>query len=149
MEVAEAIRISMSIPLFFEAIKRTENNKLVIYVDGGITRNYPINIFDRLSYINERTYVPNYETLGFKFKTNNEYYEINNILNYIIGLFQTFSRIQEDLYNNNYKDAKRTIEIDTKNISSINFNIKQGDEIYNFLYEQGYNATKDYFEKKL
>ncbi|MDD4036448.1 MAG: patatin-like phospholipase family protein [Bacilli bacterium] len=147
MEVAEAIRISMSIPLFFEAIKRTENNKLVIYVDGGITRNYPINIFDRLSYINERTYVPNYETLGFKFKTNNEYYEINNILNYIIGLFQTFSRIQEDLYNNNYKDAKRTIEIDTKNISSINFNIKQGDEIYNFLYEQGYNATKDYFEK--
>jgi NTE family protein len=49
MPLAEALRISMSIPLFFAA-KRYGPRKDV-YVDGGVMLNYPIKLFDRERYI--------------------------------------------------------------------------------------------------
>ena len=49
--IADAVRISMSIPLFFTAVERPANNE--IYVDGGVVRNYPVKLFDRLGYIAE------------------------------------------------------------------------------------------------
>ncbi len=45
--VAEAVRASMSIPLFFEAWQFSGNNPdNHIYVDGGTVYNYPITTFD-------------------------------------------------------------------------------------------------------
>ena len=49
MPLAEALRISMSIPLFFAA-KRYGPRKDV-YVDGGVMLNYPIKLFDRDRYV--------------------------------------------------------------------------------------------------
>ena len=49
MPLASAVRISMSIPLFFPAVRCGENKD--IYVDGGCMRNYPIKLFDRERYI--------------------------------------------------------------------------------------------------
>lgn len=49
MSLVKAIRISMSIPLFFRA-KRLGNRKDV-YVDGGVMLNYPVRLFDRERYI--------------------------------------------------------------------------------------------------
>ena len=49
MPLATAVRISMSIPLFFAAVHYGENND--VYVDGGCMRNYPIKLFDRERYI--------------------------------------------------------------------------------------------------
>jgi NTE family protein len=49
MPLAEAIRISMSIPLFFTAVRRGERRD--VYVDGGVMQNYPVKLFDRLRYI--------------------------------------------------------------------------------------------------
>jgi NTE family protein len=49
MPLASAVRISMSIPLFFAAVRYGENND--VYVDGGCMRNYPIKLFDRERYI--------------------------------------------------------------------------------------------------
>lgn len=46
MKVADAVRISMSFPLAFAPIERNGAR-----VDGGIIRNYPIRLFDKLSYI--------------------------------------------------------------------------------------------------
>ena len=43
----EAVRISMSIPLFFAAVKKNHS----IYVDGGVTWNYPIDLFDEKGYV--------------------------------------------------------------------------------------------------
>ena len=50
MPLATAVRISMSIPLFFAAVRYGDRND--VYVDGGVIRNYPVKIFDRLRYIN-------------------------------------------------------------------------------------------------
>lgn len=49
MELATAVRISMSIPLFFAAVRY--GPRLDVYVDGGVQLNYPIKLFDREHYI--------------------------------------------------------------------------------------------------
>ena len=69
MKVIDAIRISMSIPLYFEAVFIDKEGKIIhhpkqkqgldITVDGGITGNFPIRIFDTLSQTN-------FSTLGFR-----------------------------------------------------------------------------------
>ncbi len=94
--VADAVRISMSIPLFFQAIR----NKDDVYVDGGLFNNYPVKLFDRLKYVAEADqarhirrpdyyekenkvvdlatnsdfspYVYNKETLGFRLDSSDE-----------------------------------------------------------------------------
>jgi NTE family protein len=48
MCVADAVRISMSIPLFFAAKRSMRGD---IYVDGGVLDNYPVKLFDREKYL--------------------------------------------------------------------------------------------------
>ena len=93
MPVADAARISMSIPLFFTAVKNFRND---VYVDGGVLRNYPIKLYDRMKYIDDANhadhalgrkyydsaneskpatsseYVFNKETLGFRLDSKEE-----------------------------------------------------------------------------
>jgi NTE family protein len=49
MALADALRISMSIPLFFRAVRRGERED--VYVDGGVQLNYPVKLFDRERYV--------------------------------------------------------------------------------------------------
>src|SRR5690554_3849978 len=49
MPLIEAVRISMSIPLFFAA--RRFGPRKDVYVDGGVILNYPVKLFDRLRYV--------------------------------------------------------------------------------------------------
>ncbi|MDK1022189.1 MAG: patatin-like phospholipase family protein [Candidatus Hydrogenedentes bacterium] len=46
--VRDAVRISMSIPLFFTAVRREGRG---LYVDGGLFNNYPVKLFDQERYI--------------------------------------------------------------------------------------------------
>jgi NTE family protein len=48
MPIKEAVRISMSIPLYFTAVRKAPN---AVYVDGGCLNNYPVKLFDREKYI--------------------------------------------------------------------------------------------------
>ncbi|MBL4938280.1 patatin-like phospholipase family protein [Clostridium sp. YIM B02515] len=143
MEVAEAVRISMSVPLFFEAnkVKSYEVNRdslTHIFSDGGVMRNYPINIFDLEG--------ANQETLGARFKYDIEFTEINNIIEYISNFYMALAKVQQDIYRNSPKDIERSIQIDTKDISVLDFNISTNDSTYKFLYKQGYEAAKAYFK---
>jgi NTE family protein len=94
--IADAVRISMSIPLFFAAFKNARKD---VYVDGGVLNNYPVKIFDREKYLtgkptkanslsrpyyadenkkflkkhpNSSPYIYNKETLGFRLDTKQE-----------------------------------------------------------------------------
>lgn len=87
MAIADATRISMSIPLFFTAKKypNSEGEK-DIYVDGGLLNNYPVRLFDQSKYLTEEKeqdqasalsdssvgYVHNTQTLGFRLDTTIE-----------------------------------------------------------------------------
>jgi NTE family protein len=48
VRVADAARVSMSIPLFFAAVRNPRND---VYVDGGLFDNYPVKLFDREKYV--------------------------------------------------------------------------------------------------
>jgi NTE family protein len=93
--LADAVRISMSIPLFFTAKRSFRGD---VYVDGGVLDNYPVKIFDRQKYVGEgdeghfsepeyyknhnrklkkngivvSPYIYNKETLGFRLDSGKE-----------------------------------------------------------------------------
>lgn len=48
MRIVDAVRISMSIPLFFAAVRDARDD---VFVDGGVLNNYPIKLFDRKKYV--------------------------------------------------------------------------------------------------
>lgn len=48
VRLADAVRISMSIPLFFSAVRNARDD---VYVDGGVLNNYPVKLFDRQKYV--------------------------------------------------------------------------------------------------
>lgn len=50
LPVADAVRRSMSIPLFFAAVRESDD----LFVDGGVLDNYPIRLFDREKYVANR-----------------------------------------------------------------------------------------------
>lgn len=79
MAVADAVRISLSIPLYYRAVlmddsghvyKKPPSGKLMhVMVDGGALSNYPIYLFDSARYVNDQstasaTKFENPETLG-------------------------------------------------------------------------------------
>ena len=110
MKIRDAVRISMSIPLYFEAVfidskghVYEENNKdknLDIVVDGGIIGNYPIFIFDSLQVdsLNNQIRIPNRKTLGIRIDSDLQIkndssskelvpIQINNISDYLEALY--------------------------------------------------------------
>jgi len=93
MRVADAVRRSMSIPLFFRAVKDDRDD---VFVDGGTINNYPVKLFDREKYLEDSSlkripkyyedenkklainapkssqYIYNKETLGFRLDSAKE-----------------------------------------------------------------------------
>lgn len=49
MPLADALRITMSMPLYFAAVRHGMRKDC--YVDGGVILNYPVKLFDRQRYI--------------------------------------------------------------------------------------------------
>lgn len=77
MKIKDAARISMSIPLYFEAVfidsigqvhNKNDIDNLDVVVDGGIIGNFPIFIFDSLKVdsLNQIIRIPNKKTLGIR-----------------------------------------------------------------------------------
>lgn len=151
MEVAQAVRISMSIPLLFEAAKAegidaTGNTITDVYCDGGAIKNYPLTIFDYPQYSSNLFYGANMETLGVRFVSSLKYEKIDNLLEYIGCLLDLSSYIQQENYESNPLHKLRSIVIDAGENNPINFDISPGDDTYQYLYQQGYQAAKSYFD---
>lgn len=141
MEVAEAVRISMSVPLIFESIASSCNTNETqpngLYIDGGMLYNYPINLFDN-------KYRPK-DTLGIYFKSTPTPEPINNLVDFISSALSCTGSIQSMLFESHPENISRSICIHTGDISPFNFDVSPHDDTYNFLYEQGYRAAEIYF----
>ncbi|HEV7781520.1 MAG TPA: patatin-like phospholipase family protein [Chitinophagaceae bacterium] len=86
MKIRDAVRISMSIPLYFEAsfidpsgnvfYHPKDKKGLDILVDGGITGNFPIRMFDSTRYVaNSSTanqFIINKETVGCRIDSDEQ-----------------------------------------------------------------------------
>ena len=138
MKIADAVRISMSIPLFFKAIRRDGR----IYADGGIYYNYPLNLFDDGGY--------NKSTLGLRVDKTEEIMEhltdyeiideIKSLKDYIESLIGSLI----DLANKRHlkkEDWHRTIYIDCKKICSTDFNLS-GEQKKNLIEKKAREPSK-------
>lgn len=79
MRICDAVRISLSIPLYYRAVLMDDEGKIYdrpdgkqllhVMVDGGVLSNYPIFLFDSARYVNDHnstvsSSMENPETLG-------------------------------------------------------------------------------------
>jgi NTE family protein len=156
--VVDAVRMSMSIPLFFEALrfdgKRFGSGDY--FVDGGLFNNYPIHLFDQPQFASESRlyrYGINWETLGlflFPRVMNGETspVEPNNLWEFLdLTVRSIYDSHQLANLTENIADKKRTIQIDDCGIASTRFDLSPHSEEYRCLYEAGRKAARSFLEK--
>lgn len=156
MKIADAVRISVGIPLYFKAIRRNGD----VYVDGGVAWNYALDIFDNRSDIldapippqsADRRRVINKETLGLRVADTEDVRlyrdgladkrEVKGLRTYL-GLLVDYVW---DMANNrhlNQHDWHRTIAINADGLSPTHFDIT-GAEM-DVLVENGEKAARKY-----
>jgi NTE family protein len=141
-EVALAVRMSMSIPLFFcpVQLKRPDGGTSLI-VDGGLLSNFPVELFDTNG-------DPPWPTFGFKLVQGDEEtlsqrtrHPVNGPLSEVIAMFLTATEAHDAYY---LKAAKfvRTIAIDTLAVASTDFNLTDAQK--EALYQSGVAASRDF-----
>jgi NTE family protein len=154
--VADAVRLSMSIPLYFEALRfdGSQFGEGDFYVDGGLYNNYPLDIFDQRSFADDPNRFSegvNWESLGLFLEPDEEKYQ--DVAEYPKNLWEFVALAGKNYYDshqlaglkNNVLDEKRTIRIGDCGVSAVEFDIQPGSEAYSKLYESGKQAVKDYF----
>jgi NTE family protein len=156
MTVWLAVRISISIPVFFKSVIYNDNE----YIDGGVLSNYPIWIFDDPdTYVQGEVDMRNaatrkhrqLQTLGFKLipetlsrgkSSNNPYYiPVISMAVRLIYLLVNFAYVNCDTY----QAAIRTVYINTMNVGSTAFSLS--DEMKDQLKMNGEMATEVFLTK--
>jgi len=114
-EIAKAVRMSMSIPLYYEPYRlkdKTGNEHLI--VDGGLLSNYPVWILDN------GTSNPPWPTFGFRFIGDDDNHSsapkvINNFIEYSKHLVSTMIEYGDKYHISESKgDLQRSILIPTQ-----------------------------------
>jgi len=156
-KIAKAVRMSMSIPLFFQPYKLKDiDGREHIIVDGGLLSNYPIWLLD------DNGKNPPWPTFGFKFQTEDEKKAgrgadkkigIKSIFDYIMSLLQTMLDAHDKFHvSSSSGDFERTIFISNalgsdskrKQISTTDFDITRAE--CDDLYKNGYSSAVKFLE---
>lgn len=172
--VADAVRISMSIPLFFAAKRSARGD---VYVDGGVLDNYPIKLFDRMKYMDSTNYmepeyykkinanltdierpisqyVYNKETLGFRLDSKEEISVFRDqaepphhkIDNFFDYTWALINTVLEAQQNTHLHsdDWARTVYIDTLGVGTTDFDLDDAKK--KALIKSGKDNTLKYFD---
>ncbi len=122
MKIVLAIRISISVPLWFVPVEYEGN----MYVDGGCMENYPMSIFkDELD-----------STIGIYLASEKpEIKTINNLETFLVNLLKCFEEGSELKAICGYE--KNTIKLNPANMSSFNLHISNDfkQEMFDFGYQ--------------
>jgi len=157
-EVAKAVRMSMSIPLFYHPYKLVDSKDVEHWiVDGGLLCNYPMWIFDDGSHKLKRP------VFGFKFDSCTDHLKPKDMYDvkhekkrkeklhaYILRIADLVLDSQNLQYSHIIKgDEERTINIsvvvDKKVVSPIDFGLH--DKTATALSNNGYAAAQEFLKK--
>jgi NTE family protein len=135
MEVATAVRASMSIPVVFQPVKINGS----ILVDGGILSNYPVNSWDSIG-------PPLWPTFGVILEEDKQIRKFEPIRrwphDYFLALFETMM-LAHDKLNIRPGDYKyRTIMVPCGTIASTDFNLNLKEK--KFLYNNGIHSAREF-----
>lgn len=150
LSVAEAVRMSMSFPIFFEPyrIKNPKTNKEHIIVDGGLLSNFPIWLFDSDG-------KPEWPTFGLKLVEEDNKVSLGErlpllsfagqaldpLVDYVMGLVSTALEAHDRLYIESDNFA-RTIPIPTLGVSTLDFSLPR--EKSEALFKSGREAAQKF-----
>lgn len=140
-QLAEAVRLSMSIPFFFEPGKLGDRK----IVDGGILSNFPLWIYDFQPGANVEKKCPRWPTFGLRLTEQAPpSAPIKSPFDLLGKMFRTML-VARDQYHLNQAKRDRVIEIDitAAQTSATEFNIS--DEKKTLLYRLGYLSAKQFF----
>ena len=156
MPVANAVRMSMSIPLFFEMLQYDgqQVGQGDFYVDGGVLLNYPIHIFDQKEFAENNIWYRdgiNWETLGFYLYTDvtqeAEPEPIKGFRDFISRLVECYDlSLQIAEIENNKLNLQRTVVINSLDVQSTDFHLLPEDQKYQALIEEGRKAIKEFIQ---
>ena len=139
LEVALAVRMSMSIPYFFEPVKLKDS----YIVDGGLLSNFPVELFDSAG-------VPEWPTFGFKLVLSGQtdpthlvQHPISGPISELAALFFTAMEAHDAYYLSNDKFV-RTITIDSLDVGATDFNLTPAQK--EALYQSGVSAAKTFLD---
>jgi NTE family protein len=148
--VAEAVRMSMSIPLFFVPVRKLSVGDGTIHdiVDGGMLSNFPVALFD-----DPPGRLPEWPTLGVKFVEGaasatgdvQGTTPVRSLVEYGRALVETMT----SFYDRLHLDADtlaRTIGVETGNISGTNFKLSDADK--NLLFANGQRAASVFLDQQ-
>jgi NTE family protein len=138
--IAKAIRMSCSLPYFFEPVKLRTRNGMNIIVDGGVLSNFPMWLFDRENVNKVRP------VLGIKLSHHiNEKprKEIHNAIKMFEALFETMKDAHDARYISK-KHAKNIIFIPTKGIIMTEFHLSK--ERKQALFELGREHAHEFLK---
>jgi len=176
MVVASAVRISMSIPgVFYPVPKLTKdahgvvNKSTDLYVDGGVTCNYPINLFDFAGYeegsplpaghhqINQHTLglrlVPPQEKTRYEGPTPSHPSKSESGPAAVPTLLGHVKETLHAIYNKQESDHAlsgdgfRTIYINTLDVGMLDFERVEEEAVKKQLATQGKEGVKDFVER--
>lgn len=143
LDIARAVRMSMSIPFFFEPVTLTLPDKQQAYiVDGGVLSNFPIRLFD------DGTPNPPWPTFGYLLVEEDPSrpitvrHEVHGPLSLFAALFATMMEAHDRMYIENGAFA-RTIPIPTKGVTATEFDLSR--ERADMLYQSGRAAAEAFF----
>jgi NTE family protein len=147
--VAEAIRASMSIPMFFRAWQfRNSNPNDHIFVDGGIAFNYPLGFFDNERFAPSPDFICE-EAIGLYLHDKSSDKEVDlrfsHPLNFLKQLFETLLNVQNIDIGFETAEGTRSIRIDGLGIPSTDFNLSLHD--MDRLIRSGADHTRDFLRK--
>ncbi len=137
MDVVDAVRASMAIPVVYDPVVYTGTGKKDYLVDGGTTYNYPIEYLDMLGA----------KSLGFVLGDPADYYsptydKISCFQDLIVHVFYgLFENIMPRMITNEY----RTVFIDTPSVGTLSFDMTP--QQMKQAIQQGYTTTQGYFEQ--
>lgn len=135
--IAKAVRMSCSIPFYFKPVQLNTPKGIAYIVDGGITSNFPLAIFDVNS-------IPRWPTIGFRFDitdSTKNLHQSNDSLSFLLILAQTMFKKSTSEYLND-ENLIRSVIIPTYDVLPTDFNLSKETAIY--LYKSGYISAKKF-----
>ena len=151
VKVAEAVRASMSIPIFFKAWQFSNNEPTDhLYVDGGVIFNYPLTFFDDTRFHKKENGV-NTESVGLYLYstavTEKRELTFNQLMHYARHLFETMLNSQDIDFEEDQSQMSRSIMINDLGILSTDFHLTS-DDMKN-LVVSGSEGAREYLKKNL
>jgi NTE family protein len=140
--IAKAIRMSCSIPYFFEPVKLRSVDGCNVVVDGGVLSNFPMWLFDQENVKKVRP------VLGIKLTSNGSNHPPKNKINNAIQMFEALFETMKDAHDSRYisrKHEKNIIFIPTEGVLSTEFDLS--DERKQALFQVGEQSANEFLKK--